>query len=208
MNNKKIWISYLLFLVALVLYAVFYTQLPEQIDIHFGVNGKADGYAPKIAFLGLLGFLILIHSFTVFMIRKDPKYQNMPSIMVTITYFTVPLISIVVTLISIIYSLGYDFNTTVIISMIIGILFIFIGNYLPKVKQNYTMGIKTPWTLNDEIVWNKTHRIGGVIFFIAGIYFLITPLFFNIYILIAIIVVMLVVPFVYSYLLYQKRHKH
>ena len=99
-----------------------------------------------------------------------------------------------------------NFNIEFIASLMIGIIFIVIGNYMPKSKQSYTMGIKLPWTLDDEDNWTKTHRIGGFLFMITGFLFVINAVFWHtIWILVLAIVICIGVPIVYSYRLHRKK---
>ena len=87
-----------------------------------------------------------------------------------------------------------------------GVLFIILGNYLPKTKHSYSMGIKLPWTLNSEENWNRTHRLSGFLWVIGGALFLMLTFFgwWNLYVLLGIILAMTLIPTVYSYLLYRK----
>jgi len=89
--------------------------------------------------------------------------------------------------------------------VLMGLLFILIGNYLPKTKQSYTMGIKLPWTLASEENWNRTHRLAGFLWVLGGVYFIVMS--FIGWSLIAFLIplaVMVLIPAVYSYLLYRK----
>ena len=92
--------------------------------------------------------------------------------------------------------------------ILVGILFIVIGNYLPKCRQNYTVGIKLPWTLHDEENWNRTHRLAGKIWMVGGLLFLLLAVsgYENTVIMPIIMLVIVFVPVVYSYLYYVK-HK-
>ena len=102
------------------------------------------------------------------------------------------------------HALGVPVSVGFILSLFMGLLFIVIGNYLPKCKQSYTMGIKLPWTLNDEENWNKTHRFGGFVWVIGGLIILATSFLANFWILIAVLVFMVALPTIYSYSLYRK----
>ena len=89
----------------------------------------------------------------------------------------------------------------------LGLLFMILGNYLPKVKANYFIGIRTPWTLANETVWVKTHRFGGKVFFIGGAMLIVSafiPSSFRVFLLISSIVFIAIVPMVYSYFVYKK----
>lgn len=93
---------------------------------------------------------------------------------------------------------------------LLGVMFIFIGNYLPKVKQNRTLGIKISWTLNNEENWNKTHRFGGKVWVVGGLIMLFSvflPLTAMVWIMVCVIAVMVIVPIVYSYYIYKQHQK-
>ena len=86
-----------------------------------------------------------------------------------------------------------------------GLLFIIIGNLLPKCRQSYTMGIKLPWTLNNEENWNKTHRFGGKVWVVGGVIIMATAFAGSFWILLGMLIVMMALPTVYSYCLYRKQ---
>ena len=91
----------------------------------------------------------------------------------------------------------------------IGVIFILLGNYMPRVRQNYTFGIKTPWTLADEVVWQRTHRVGGMVFVLMGAAIFLSALFPMAStggIIGGIVILGVAVMYLYSYLLYKKRH--
>ena len=92
-------------------------------------------------------------------------------------------------------------------NVLIGILFIVLGNYLHKVKQNYSIGLKHPWTLNDEENWNRTHRFGAWVFIIAGIAMCVNGYFKSDVALGIIVILTIAAPVVYSYALYLKEVK-
>ena len=96
--------------------------------------------------------------------------------------------------------------TETIVPLLVGILFVVIGNYLPKTKQSYTMGIKLPWTLASEENWNRTHRLAGFLWVIGGILLILLTLLrlWNTWTFLLVIIPMSVVPMIYSYLLYRK----
>ena len=88
--------------------------------------------------------------------------------------------------------------------LFMGALFVIIGNYMPKCKQSYTIGIKIPWTLNDEENWNKTHRMAGFLWVIGGVVIMATAFLGTFQLLFVVLIPMVIIPFVYSYLLYKK----
>lgn len=105
---------------------------------------------------------------------------------------------------------GKEFDLAVFVPALLGVMFIFIGNYLPKVKQNRTLGIKISWTLNNEENWNKTHRFGGKVWVVGGLIMLFSvflPLTAMVWIMVCVIAVMVIVPIVYSYYIYKQHQK-
>jgi uncharacterized membrane protein len=101
-------------------------------------------------------------------------------------------------------ALGKEVKMESVLPVILGLLFTIIGNYLPKCKQNYTIGIKVPWTLDNEENWNRTHRLAGRLWVVCGLIILFTGFFSLTWILLPIALLMVLVPFVYSYMLYRK----
>ena len=106
--------------------------------------------------------------------------------------------------------LGYQVSVGAIIPAGVGLLFIVLGNYMSKIKPNWFMGIRTPWTLESEEVWNKTHRLGGKLFILMGLFMVvgtILPLDYFWYLFIAGVLSVSLVPIIYSYLLFRKLKK-
>ena len=92
----------------------------------------------------------------------------------------------------------------VVMPIVIGLVLAIVGNYLPKCKQNYTIGIKIPWTLNSEENWNKTHRLAGWIWTFGGLLIMLTGFLGGFWIFFIVVLLMVVAPLVYSYLLHRK----
>lgn len=103
------------------------------------------------------------------------------------------------------YSLGYATDIGFIMSLMIGVLYIALGNYIPKVKQNYTVGFRVRWTLDDEDNWYHTHRFGGKCMVIGGILMMAASPVINIWLLITVAFVPALLPILYSYIYYKKK---
>lgn len=152
-------ISILLFALVNLL---FYKKMPETLPTHWGFNNKIDGYSSKFTTLITTPLLLIfLNIFSCFMLDNDPKNKDKNNFVITIGKATIPLVMLITFVISVFYGLGKKINVMVIISIFVGFLLILIGNYLPKTKRNYTVGIKLPWTLNSDENWNKTHRLAG-----------------------------------------------
>ncbi|CAM3070371.1 SdpI family protein [Streptobacillus felis] len=202
-NKKKIIISIILCLIPMVFGLTIYSKLPEMIPSHFNLNGEVDGYSSKKVFIfGLPLLFAFMNAFLAFSIKEDPKnIENNKTFLYKNSIWLLPIISNFVFFSTYLMISGYNINVGKIIHFPIGLLFIVLGNYLPKCKQSYTIGIRTPWTLNDEENWNKTHRFGGKMFVISGILMMASILIPNIFL---ISFIPLILPVIYSYLLYKK----
>ena len=208
-NRKTMILTCLLCLLPMALGLYFYKELPEQMPIHWNAAGEVDGYASKaLAVFGFPVFFAALEVLMFFVILNDPKKQNQSNIMRQLGFWSLPAIEMIVYTATIFSGLGYDLPITTIAMLLVGVMFVVIGNYMPKAKQNYTIGIKLPWTLDDTENWNKTHRLAGFLWVIGGIAFLIAAFLPGGAILtVAIAIVMVLIPTVYSYLLYRKKQK-
>lgn len=210
MKNKKWVISSLCCLLPMIVGILLYDILPPRIPIHFNGNGEIDGYGTKaVVVFGLPIGMALLNYFTGWMLRKDPKNTNIPNVMANITLIFIPVMTWVGCAISILTALKIKVDVNLIIITLLGIVLMIIGNYLPKCKQSYTLGIKTPWALNNEENWRKTHRLGGILWSIAGIVLIVNEWFLNsnMYVFLIALFAMVIVPFIYSYMQYAKGEK-
>lgn len=205
--DKLMIISTLICLLPLILSLVMYDKLPDTMPIHWDINGNPDGYGSKaFAAIGLPFMMAGLNLVTHFVLNTDPKKANPSAVLKLIGKLTIPILTVILVPIAIFAGLGYDIPIEKIVPAIVGLLFIATGNYLPKSKQNYTIGIKLPWTLNNEINWNKTHRLAGYLWVIGGIVMFVNS-FLQLYwtaVFIVLMCVMTIIPAIYSYSLYKK----
>lgn len=184
-----------------------YDRLPEVVATHWGADGLPNGYSSRaFAVFALPLFMAALNLFLRFALSTDPKKANMSPVLKRISYWILPVISVLGSAATLGSALGYSFNMSTAATAFVGVLFIVIGNYLPKTKQSYTMGIKLPWTLNSAENWNRTHRLAGFLWIIGGALLLICSLLrlLSVWVLTGVLIVMAVVPMVYSYILYRK----
>ena len=140
--NKELIVSTIACFIPMVISLLFYNKLPDQVPTHFGLNGEANGYSSKVFFTFAMPFLFMaLHLFVNIVIQNDPKRANSPKIMFSLVRWLIPVLMTIVTGLSIAAALNVNINVSTWILCFIGILFIVIGNYLPKCKQNYTIGI-------------------------------------------------------------------
>ncbi|MED4292726.1 SdpI family protein [Priestia megaterium] len=197
-------------LLTLVAWLIALPHLPATMPIHWGANGEADGFATKInAMILTVGIMVLIYFIIAFVPRIDPRKENYKYFSKTynIVLNAVLLLFFFVNMSTILQGLGYNVPMSYIAPIMAGLVFIIIGNYLQRVRSNYFMGIRTPWTLSNETVWKKTHRLSGKIFFIGGLLILISaflPDGYKSVIIWGSIVLCVAIPYLYSYLAYKK----
>ncbi|MGG1071822.1 SdpI family protein [Priestia megaterium] len=197
-------------LLTLVAWLIALPHLPATMPIHWGANGEADGFATKInAMILTVGIMVLIYFIIAFVPRIDPRKENYKYFSKTynILLNAVLLLFFFVNMSTILQGLGYNMPMAYIAPIMAGLVFIIIGNYLQRVRSNYFMGIRTPWTLSNETVWKKTHRLSGKLFFIGGLLILISaflPDGYKSVIMWGSIVLCVAIPYLYSYLAYKK----
>ncbi|NCB74700.1 MAG: DUF1648 domain-containing protein [Clostridia bacterium] len=197
-------LSFLVCLVPILLTLSLYDKLPDRVPIHFGMNGQPDNYASKaiagFLFPALLGALNL---FVHFSMNTDPKKRNANPVIRAIGLWTIPVMSLIFVPITLFKGLGYEIPIVTVSTALVGLLILVIGNYLPKSRQSYTVGIKLPWTLDSEENWNKTHRLSGFVWVLGGLIIIANAFIGSIYVLFAVIALIAVFPVVCSYLIYR-----
>ena len=169
-NKKLVLFTSILILLPSIVGCVFWNQLPEEIPTHFNLLGQADGYNHKVfAIFGLPALMLLMHWVLLFLMVKDPKSSNISSKIQILIYWIIPFVSCL-SMISIFgESLGYSMMSGLLAQIFMGVVMIVIGNYLPKTHRNYIIGIRLPWTLENDENWRKTNRLAGKIWVLGGL---------------------------------------
>lgn len=206
-KNRSFIIQLAVCLIPFIIGAVFYSKMPDQVATHFDFNFQPDDYSSReFALFGIPAVMVGLFILCAGLLEVDPKKRGMDGRLKSITRWVIPILSVFIQCVTISFALDSSINLTRFIPVLIGILFVLMGNYLPKCRQNYTMGIKLPWTLNSEENWDRTHRFGGRMFVVSGLCMIIAA-FFSGYVSGAIFVLALIacfVPTIYSYWLYKK----
>ena len=153
--------------------------MPDTVPTHWSFDGTVDGYSSKYTtiFLSALPLLMLILFF--FIPKIDPRGKNYQKHEKAYQVFQVLIIlfCLVMNWSTNAVIFGYPLRIELIAPLGLGALFLAAGNYMPQIRPNYTFGIRTPWTLESEWVWKKTHTMGGIVFCISGVIFLISAFF-------------------------------
>jgi len=158
---------------ALVAGAVLWDQLPDQMASHWNVNDQADGYMSKNWGVFLMP-LVTTGIFLLFLLipNIDPLKANIAKFRPTFNLFITLIIAFMLYLygLTLAWNLGYqNFKMSAAMLPFLGILFIFVGYMLRQAKRNWFIGIRTPWTLSSDSVWDKTHQLGSVLFIASGV---------------------------------------
>jgi len=175
---KTEWRALLIIIATIALSYWAYPQLPATVASHWNFQGEVDGWMsknfhsiffPALLVVMYLGFLIMPYI--------DPQkeryaeFANVYRLMRDASLFILLGVFTVATF----YNLNYSLNVGAIVAGLIGALMIIMGNYFGKIKRNWFIGIRTPWSLSSENVWNKTHRLGGRFFMVWGLGIAIAP---------------------------------
>lgn len=206
---KRDWLILTLIILGFVLGAYFYPSLPDKVPIHWNAKGEINGYGSK--YFGAFGLpSINLAMYLIFLALPyiDPKRKNYVSFKSTYQFqkYLVVVFFLGMEVFTLLVSTGVVVNKPIFIQIMISLLFIFLGNVMGRVKHNYFIGIKTPWTLANEEVWRKTHRLAAPLWVIGGIINILLSLIgvnSNGIVFMIILAVISIVPIAYSFLAYQ-----
>jgi uncharacterized membrane protein len=186
--------------------------MPERVASHWNTKGEVDDYMSKFWGLFLMPIIstILLLLF-IFMPKIDPLKANVEKFRKYFDNFIVLLIAFLfyLYLLTIFWNLNIKFSMIGFLAPAFGILFYYCGVLVENAKRNWFIGIRTPWTLSNEKVWDKTHKIGGKLFKIVGIIAFLGISFQNYALFLVLVPVILITIYtiVYSYIEYQKETK-
>ncbi len=161
---KRKWIAPLVIVATYGFSIAVAGRLPERVATHWGLDGEADGWmSPWGAALSLPTVILAVWALLLALPRIDPRKAHVekfwPTYLLVVTGVVVFLAMLQVMVLG--SALGWAIDVTRSVLILTGGLFLLIGNYLPRVRSNWWMGIRTPWTLSSERVWKETHRLGG-----------------------------------------------
>ncbi|SOD81825.1 SdpI family protein [Spirosoma fluviale] len=214
-NITSIEVLIIVLLVAPLVYlGISWNQLPAEIATHYDLAGNENGWMTKeqvalfTAVISLLLYLVLR-----FLPRIDSRNQlqtaNYQKLRLVVTLLFSAIMGWVF------YMAGHNVSNdgfVTILMVIVSLTFVGIGNYIITIKPNWFVGIRTPWTLDNEIVWRKTHRMGGRLMVAGGIVSMVLALFlpmpYKVVVIVTIILLVTLVPVVYSYIYFQQEKAH
>ena len=207
-NKKLLILTSIVMLIPTVIGLMLWNRLPEQIPSHWDINGNVDNWSSKaFTVFAIPAMLLALHWVCVLASCTDPKHKNYHPKMIQLVLWICPVIGLTISSLVYTTALGYPLKVEVIMPILVGLMFIIVGNLLPKCRQTYTLGIKLPWTFASEENWNKTHRFGGKVWVGGGIITMASAFWGNFWFLLCVLAVMIAVPTAYSYLYYRNHEK-
>lgn len=212
-NFKRDIFALSMVLVSVIIAIYFYPLLPNVVPSHFNSEGTPDGYSSKAALIALeIGVPLAIYFLLTFIPFIDPfKKKIEKNYNIFLLFRDVAIAFIVFMMILNFISAKEGVFQSDLFGIGFGLLFILMGNYLPKLPRNFFFGIRSPWTLASETVWYRTHRISGGLFAAAGLLIIIlTIIKIKLFISLIVVLTPLVIftAFVYPYTLYRKIQKN
>lgn len=210
-NNKwKLIFTSALILLPVLFGLLFWDSLPSEMATHWGADGKANGFQSRtLAVFGMPLFLLFMHWVGIFITAADPKNKGQSRKVFGLIFWIMPLLSLFCSVITYSAALGATVLLPFFVFTFLGLTFIAVGNYMPKCKQNHTIGIKVSWTLASEENWSKTHRLAGKVWVIGGFLFIAAGFLPEKAIPFALFspILLSLIPIVYSYLYHKKQLK-
>lgn len=208
--NKR-WIGPVLIVLMVAFAVAVYGRLPEQVPTHFELSGEPDDWMDRFPGAFLLPAIAAGIYLLLFALRRiDPRRAHYARF--EDTYWVIlnvlALMLAVMQGLSLGLALGWPIDMGRAITVTMGLLFVGLGNYLPRIRSNWWIGIRTPWTLESEAVWRETHRVGGWTFVAAGLVLVVAGVFLPAgpreWVSGIALAVGVAVPLVYSYLAYRR----
>jgi uncharacterized membrane protein len=214
MNTKTTSVIVLsLIAIAVIAGAVLWNQLPDPMASHWNANDEVNGTMPKIWGVFLMPLVMLgMFLLLTFIPNLDPLKANVAQFRETFNLFIVFMVAFMlyVHTLTLLWSLGYGFQMSAALLPALGLLFIFIGYMLRKARRNFFIGIRTPWTLSSDSVWDKTHQLGSVLFMLSGAFAILGSLFGGItafWLMFVPLIGSTIFLVIYSYVLYRSETK-
>ncbi len=207
-NKLKVIISSSIIMFPALFGIIMWNKLPDMFTTHWGADGNADRMAGKaFAVFGIPLIFLSLHFLTLLLSSLDKRQKDQHPKALGIIFWILPVLSLFISIVLYSVALEREINLEILLPIMLGISFILMGNYMPKVKQNSTLGIKVSWALRNEENWNKTHRFGGKLMVACGFIIMLSailPFKATFGVLICVIASFAVATVIYSYLVFKK----
>lgn len=210
-HKGKLVLSSALVLLPLAAGLLLWNRLPAQLPMHWNAAGEIDGWGSRLMVVCAEPlFLLLIHWVCVAVCFIDPKNKGQSRKALGLVLWICPAVSLLAGFITVSAALGIELRMEKLVLIFLGVLFIVIGNYLPKCKQNYTIGIRVMWALEDEENWAATHRFASRLWVGCGVAVLLLVFLpwaeAGLWISLGLVLLTTLASVLYSYIFYRKKH--
>lgn len=203
-NKSKLIVSSLIIFLPTLFGAVLWNRLPAQIVTRFSWDGSADNWSGKpFVVFGLPTIFFAVHVFCIFCTLSDSKSRGIGGKLINLLFWIIPSVSLIIMSALYAISLGISIDLRFLCTLLIAILYLILGNLLPKSRQNYTVGLKFPWTLHNQENWNHTHRFAAWCMVISSAVLVMSASFQVYWLVFVTLLTNTALPFVYSYLFYR-----
>lgn len=201
--SKLTVITTLITLLPIVLGIALYDRLPDVVATHWGIDNQPNGWSSKaMAAFGMPGIMAALN-LVCGGATDRLQSEGVPKRVLALCRWIIPVLSLILVPVMLYSAMGVSFDMGRIVCSILGIMFIIIGNYLPKCRRNGVVGIKIPWTLSSDENWDKTHRFAGFVWIVCGAAAIVGGWIKPVVAIVA-LVAMILLPVVYSGILKHK----
>ena len=189
--------------------AYFYNSLPEKIASHWNAEGQVNGYMSKnMALIFIPGLTLVLYGFFRLIPRIDPLKKNIAAFAGYYDNFVLAFTAFMLYIycVTLVLNLGYGLSINSLLTPAMAALIFYTGVLLEKSRRNWFIGVRTPWTLSSDVVWDKTNKLGGKLFKVVGLFILLGIFLPNllVYVILAPVLLVSLGLVVYSYVEYQK----
>ena len=206
--KKQLILTSIVTLLPILAGLLLWNQLPDQLPIHWNINGEVDRWASKTAAVpGIPVLLAALNWVCAYVSTKDPRHKDYSPKIITLLLWLCPGLSLLLSAFIYASVLDHPLNIEILLPLVMGLLFCAIGNLLPKCHQSRTLGIRLPWTLASEENWNKTHRFAGKLWVLAGLIIMVTSFLETFWLMLGVLILTLSATILYSWRYYLKHEK-
>ncbi len=205
------YLAIVIIVMQILVAVVTYPFMPPMVPSHWDAAGNVNGYTPRLLNAILLpGISISIYLLLRILTSVSPRLGNQSQRsnknLINLFLVAILLFMFIVQMAATAIALGAHIDITIIISLALSLLFIFLGNFLGKLRRNFWGGIRTPWTITNETVWERTHRLAGILLVLGGLLGIVVSFipFIRLYGVIVIVLAASFIPAIYSYVVYQR----
>ena len=210
-NKWRIFLSSVVILLPALYGILMWNHLPDVMATHWGADGNADASTGKaLAVFGLPLLYLLAHLFCLWLTLRDQEKRRQSRKALGMIFWVLPICSLVTSGMLYRMAQGKGMEAAMLVPALLGALFVWVGNYLPKLRRNRTLGIKVSWTLGNEENWNRTHRFAGKVWVCGGLLLLISamcPLQTMAWVMVCVVAALGLAPIAYSYMIFKQHQK-